>query len=118
MFVLDEEIRFSNNKELPTTKCIDRECYPKPEYKNNSTELLGWRETVMFNGNCTEVRSSAECEGDNMVVLVNPFGKGIILRKYLYQLLLERVYRNSLDISLNDSSIFSFKASVDAKTNS
>lgn len=76
LFVLDEEIRFSNNKELPTTKCIDRECYPKPEYKNNSTELLGWRETVMFNGNCTEVRSSAECEGDNMVVLVNPFGKG------------------------------------------
>ena len=32
----------------------------------------------MFNGNCTEVRSAAECEGDNMVVLVNPFGKGNI----------------------------------------
>jgi len=75
IFVLDEEIRFSNNKELPTTKCIDRECYPIPVPKENSTGNR-YQETVMFNGKCTNVSSSAECEGDNMVVLVNPFGKG------------------------------------------
>jgi len=69
--VLDEEIRFSNNRELPTAKCIDRECEPIPIPGKNSTQ-----ETVMFNGKCTNVTSSSECEQDNTVVLVNPFGKG------------------------------------------
>ena len=69
--MLDEEIRFSNNRELPTARCIDRECEPISIPGKNSTQ-----ETVMFNGKCTNVASSSECEKDNTVVLVNPFGKG------------------------------------------
>ena len=79
LFVLDEEIRFSNGRELPTAKCIDRECDPILQDGKNSTQ-----ETVMFNGKCTNVTSSAECEQDNMVVLVNPFGKGNYFNQNIY----------------------------------
>merc|ERR1712223_127290 len=74
LFVLDEEIRFSNNNELPTTKCIDRECDPIPVVHENGRTST--QETVMFNGKCTNVTSSDECVGDHEVVFVNPFGEG------------------------------------------
>jgi len=71
---LDEEIRFSNNNELPTTKCINRECDPIPVVHGNGRNST--QETVMFNGKCTNVTSSEECAGDHEVVFVNPFGEG------------------------------------------
>lgn len=77
-FVLDEEVRFSNKdgktQLLPTAICKPKECESIVVEKIPGTNWT--QERVMFNGKCTIVTSSEECDGDNKVVLVNPFGEG------------------------------------------
>ena len=77
-FVLDEEVRFSNKdgktQLLPTAICKPKECEPIQTEKILGTNWT--QERVMFNGKCTTITSSDECDGENKVVLVNPFGEG------------------------------------------
>merc|ERR1712038_358245 len=77
-FVLDEEVRFPKKdgkaEALPTAICKLKECDSVEIERINGTI---WNITqVMFNGKCTPVTSSEECDGDHKVVLVNPFGEG------------------------------------------
>ena len=63
------------NTELPTAECKDRECLPIQIPNKNS-----YQETVLFNDKCVNVTSTEECKKDNMVVLVNPFGEGNVIK--------------------------------------
>ena len=64
-FVLSPEGSVTNS-DLPHAVCKPRECNAPNQ--------------VMFNGKCTNVTSSDECEEANMVVLINPLGEGKIVQ--------------------------------------
>ena len=63
------------NTELPTAECKEMECLPIQIPNKKSTQ-----ETVLFNDKCVNVSSAEECIKDNMVVLVDPFGEGNIIK--------------------------------------
>ena len=73
-FVLGQDVSFLN-AELPTAVCKERDCEPIITQDNRTGENR-IQERIIFNGKCTNVTSSNECEEENMVVLMNPFGKG------------------------------------------
>jgi len=63
-FVLSYDAN-EKDDDLPQAICKKQVCDP-----------IGNVQRVVFNGTCTNVTSSTECESTNMAILVNPFGEG------------------------------------------